>query len=54
VIVSAIVDTLASLDLAFPSLDAERAKELEAARVTLANERERPGAQARGGRRGRP
>jgi PPK2 family polyphosphate:nucleotide phosphotransferase len=38
VIVSAIVDTLESLDLAFPSLDADRAKELEAARVTLASE----------------
>jgi PPK2 family polyphosphate:nucleotide phosphotransferase len=54
VIVSAIVDTLASLDLAFPSLDADRAKELEAARVALANERDRPGRQAGGGRRGRP
>ena len=49
VIVSAIVDTLASLDLAFPSLDADRAKELEAARVALANERDRPGRS--GGRR---
>jgi PPK2 family polyphosphate:nucleotide phosphotransferase len=38
VIVSAIVDTLASLDLAFPRLDADRAKELEAARLTLASE----------------
>jgi PPK2 family polyphosphate:nucleotide phosphotransferase len=54
VIVSAIVDTLASLDLAFPSLDPDRAKELEAARVALANERDRPGRQASGGRRGRP
>ncbi len=53
VIVSAIVDTLASLDLAFASLDAERAKEIEAAGVTLANEPEGPGTQAGGGRRGR-
>ena len=53
VIVSAIVDTLASLDLAFPSLDADRARELEAARVALANERDRRGTQG-GGRRGRP
>jgi PPK2 family polyphosphate:nucleotide phosphotransferase len=67
VIVSAIVDTLESLDLAFPRLDAERSKEIEAARVTLANEprgragttlpgrgRAGPGAQTRRGRRGRP
>jgi len=51
VIVSAIVDTLASLDLAFPPLDAERAKELEAARMALASEREPTGRQAT--RRGR-
>jgi PPK2 family polyphosphate:nucleotide phosphotransferase len=54
VIVSAIVDTLESLDLAFPRLDAQRAKEMEAARVTLANERGAAGRQAGGGRRGRP
>jgi PPK2 family polyphosphate:nucleotide phosphotransferase len=53
VIVSAIVETLASLDLAFPSLDADRAKEIEAARVALANEREGPDTQAGGKRRGR-
>jgi polyphosphate kinase 2 (PPK2 family) len=51
VIVSAIVDTLASLDLAFPPLDAERVKELETARTFLANEREPTGRQA--SRRGR-
>jgi PPK2 family polyphosphate:nucleotide phosphotransferase len=51
VIVSAIVDTLASLDLAYPSPSPERAKEIEAARVALAGERagRRPG----GGRRSR-
>jgi hypothetical protein len=54
VIVSAIVDTLASLDLAFPPLDADRAKELETARVSLASEREPVGRQASRRRRGRP
>ena len=53
VIVSAIVDALLSLDLAFPTLTPDRAKELEAARVALAGERERTGPQAAGGRRGR-
>jgi PPK2 family polyphosphate:nucleotide phosphotransferase len=53
-IVSAIVDTLESLDLAFPRLDAERSKEIEAARVTLANERQGANRQPGGGRRGRP
>ena len=41
VIVSAIVDTLASLELAFPRLDPDRAREIEAARVALASERAR-------------
>jgi PPK2 family polyphosphate:nucleotide phosphotransferase len=53
VIVSAIVDTLRSLQLAFPSLAPDRAKELEAARLALAGERERSGPQAAGGRRSR-
>jgi PPK2 family polyphosphate:nucleotide phosphotransferase len=53
VIVSAIVDTLAALDLTFPRLDPDRAKEIEAARVTLASEHAGPRAQARGGRRRR-
>jgi PPK2 family polyphosphate:nucleotide phosphotransferase len=38
VVVSAIVEALASLDLAFPTVASDRRKELEAARVTLANE----------------
>jgi PPK2 family polyphosphate:nucleotide phosphotransferase len=38
VVVSAILDALASLNLAFPSVEPERMKELEAARVALANE----------------
>src|SRR5262245_8891409 len=38
VVVSAILDALGSLNLAFPSVEPERMKELEAARVTLANE----------------
>ena len=52
-VVSAIVDTLVSLDLAFPPLDAERAKELEAARMALASEREPAGRQATRRARGR-
>ena len=50
VVVSAIVDTLRSLDLRFPTLDPTRSKEIEAARVALAGERRGPDAQ-RGGRR---
>ena len=38
VVVSAILDTLSSLDLAFPRVEPDRMKELEAARVALANE----------------
>ena len=53
VIVSAIVDTLASLDLAFPSLEPDRAKEIEAARVALASERAPAGPQPAARRRGR-
>jgi PPK2 family polyphosphate:nucleotide phosphotransferase len=49
VIVSAIVDALASLDLAFPPMDADRGKEIEAARVSLANEGEPAGLRGAGG-----
>ena len=38
VVVSAILDALSSLDLAFPGVEPDRMKELDAARVTLANE----------------
>src|SRR5262249_31647801 len=38
VVVSAILEALGSLNLAFPSVEPERMKELEAARVTLAHE----------------
>jgi PPK2 family polyphosphate:nucleotide phosphotransferase len=38
VVVSVILDTLSSLDLAFPSIEPARRKELEAARVALASE----------------
>jgi PPK2 family polyphosphate:nucleotide phosphotransferase len=38
VVVSAILDTLRSLDLAFPSIEPDRLKELEAARLELASE----------------
>jgi PPK2 family polyphosphate:nucleotide phosphotransferase len=38
VVVSAILEGLASLDLAFPTVEPERLKELDAARVALANE----------------
>ena len=38
VVVSAILDALASLKLAYPTVEPDRMKELEAARVTLANE----------------
>jgi Polyphosphate kinase 2 (PPK2) len=38
VVVSAIVDTLQSLDLAFPSVEPERAKDIAAARLALASE----------------
>jgi PPK2 family polyphosphate:nucleotide phosphotransferase len=52
VVVSAIIDTLRSLDLAFPALDAARMKEIEAARVALASEpgpaAPQPGARRRG------
>jgi len=39
VVVSAILETLGSLDLAFPTVEPDRMKELHAARVALANER---------------
>ena len=38
VVVSAILDALSSLDLAFPGVEPDRMKELDAARVALANE----------------
>ena len=38
VVVSAILETLGSLDLAFPTVEPDRMKELHAARVALANE----------------
>jgi PPK2 family polyphosphate:nucleotide phosphotransferase len=38
VVVSAILEALGSLDLAFPTVEPDRAKELHAARVALANE----------------
>jgi PPK2 family polyphosphate:nucleotide phosphotransferase len=52
VVVSAIVDTLRSLDLAFPSVEPERAKDIAAARLALASEtapaRPQPAARRRG------
>jgi PPK2 family polyphosphate:nucleotide phosphotransferase len=50
VVVSAILDALSSLDLAFPRVEPDRMKELDAARVTLANEAA-PGAPQRAGQR---
>ena len=50
VVVSAILDALSSLDLAFPSVEPDRMKELDAARVALANEAA-PGTSQRAGRR---
>ena len=50
VVVSAILDALSSLDLAFPSVEPDRMKELDAARVTLANE-SAPGTPQPAGRR---
>src|SRR5262249_31727259 len=38
VVVAAMLDTLTSLRLAYPTVEPDRLKELEAARVTLANE----------------
>jgi hypothetical protein len=38
VVVSAILDALSSLDLAFPDVEPGRLRELDAARVALANE----------------
>jgi PPK2 family polyphosphate:nucleotide phosphotransferase len=52
VVVSAILDTLSSLDLAFPGIEPDRLKELEAARVALANEAEPASAQPAARRRG--
>ncbi len=49
VVVSAILEALGSLDLAFPIVEPDRLKELEAARVALANEARD---QAAGRRRG--
>ncbi len=50
VVGSAILEALAGLDLAFPTVEPDRLKELEAARVTLANEAPERG-QAAGRRR---
>ena len=52
VVVSAILDTLSSLDLAFPGIALDRMKELEAARVALASEEEPAAAQPAARRRG--
>lgn len=52
VVVSAILDALSSLDLAFPNVEPDRMKDLEAARATLANEAARGPAQPPGRRRG--
>ena len=52
VVVSAILDALSSLDLAFPSVEPDRMKELDAARVTLANEAAPGTPQPAGRRRG--
>jgi PPK2 family polyphosphate:nucleotide phosphotransferase len=52
VVVSAILDALSSLNLAFPSVEPDRMKELEAARVALANEAAPAAAQPAAGRRG--
>jgi PPK2 family polyphosphate:nucleotide phosphotransferase len=48
IVVSAILEALGSLDLAFPTVEPDRLKELDAARVALANE---AGDQAAGRRR---
>jgi PPK2 family polyphosphate:nucleotide phosphotransferase len=52
VVVSAILETLGSLDLAFPKVEPEKMKELHAARVALANEVAPPSAQPAARRRG--
>jgi PPK2 family polyphosphate:nucleotide phosphotransferase len=52
VVVSAILETLGSLDLAFPTVEPDRMKELHAARVALANEVAPPSAQPAARRRG--
>ena len=52
VVVSAILDALSSLDLAFPRVEPDRMNELEAARVALANEAESGATQPAGRRRG--
>ena len=52
VVVSAILETLSSLGLAFPTVEADRMKELGAARVALANEGAPEGAQGAVRRRG--
>jgi Polyphosphate kinase 2 (PPK2) len=52
VVVSAILETLSSLDLAFPTVEPDRLKELEAARVALVNETAPGAGQPAGRRRG--
>ena len=49
VVVSAILEALASLELAFPTVEPDRLKELEAARVALANEARDQAAERRRG-----
>ena len=53
-VVTAIVDTLQSLDLAFPILEPARAKDLAAARLALASETETAAPQPAERRRGPP
>jgi PPK2 family polyphosphate:nucleotide phosphotransferase len=52
VVVSAILETLSSLDLAFPTVEPDRLKELESARVALVNETAPGAGQPAGRRRG--
>ena len=52
VVVSVMLDALSSLDLAFPRVEPDRMKELEAARVALASEGAPGDAQPAAGRRG--
>ena len=51
VVVSTILETLGSLDLAFPTVERDRTKELHAARVALANEVAPPAGQPAARRR---
>jgi len=53
VVVSAIIDTLDSLDLAFPTLDATQRKEIEAGRAALSDEGAAEAGAQPAGRRGK-